>query len=129
MHVSHLISGDLWAGAEVMAWNLLKELRRFPDLELSVALLNEGRLARELRTHGLEVRVLDEAKLSFPRLLLAVRAFMREKSPHVIHSHRYKENILAFFTRGAGNGRACLVATQHKKGDRQIMLDSMKWKV
>jgi glycosyltransferase involved in cell wall biosynthesis len=113
MRVCHIVSGDLWAGAEVMAWNLLKELQKFPDLEISVALLNEGRLARELRTHNLEVRVFDEAKLSFPRLLLAIRAFMQEKSPHVIHSHRYKENILAFLTSGAGNDRARLVATQH----------------
>lgn len=97
MRVCHIVSGDLWAGAEVMAWNLLKELQKFPDLEISAALLNDGRLARELRTRNLEVRVFDEAKLSFPRLLLAVRAFMREKSPHIIHSHRYKENILVFF--------------------------------
>jgi len=113
MRVCHLISGDLWAGAEVMAWNLLRELQKFPDLDLSAVLLNEGRLARELRTRSIEVRVLDEVKLNFPRLFIAVRAFMREKSPHVIHSHRYKENILAFFTRGAAQSRARLVATQH----------------
>jgi glycosyltransferase involved in cell wall biosynthesis len=96
-----------------MAWNLLTELRKFPELELLAVLLNEGRLAEELRSHDLEVRIIEERRLSFPRLLLAVRTFLREKSPDVIHSHRYKENILAFFTRGAGRNRARLVATQH----------------
>jgi L-malate glycosyltransferase len=113
MRVCHLISGDLWAGAEVMAWNLLKELQKFPDLDLSVVLLNRGRLADELVSHGVDVQVFDERELSFPRLLAAVRAFLRSKSPQVIHSHRYKENILAFLSRGAGKGRAGLVATQH----------------
>ena len=49
-----------------MACHLLKHLRSFPDLELTVILLNEGRLARELRAAGLPVQVVDESRHSFP---------------------------------------------------------------
>jgi len=112
LRVCHLISGDLWAGAEVMSWNLLRKLHERSDLEISIILMNEGRLAEELRTLGLPVQVIDERNVPFHKLLLATRAFLREKSPQVIHSHRYKENILAFLGRSSGvNSR--LVATEH----------------
>lgn len=110
LKVCHLISGDLWAGAEVMAFNLLRELRKYPDLDLSVIILNESRLAEELRSLKMAIRVLDERRESFPKIALEVRAFMRQGVPHVIHSHRYKENIVAFFAKGGG---ARMVATQH----------------
>lgn len=116
--ICHIISGDLWAGAEMMGWNLLRELKKFSELEIFVVLLNNGRLAQELRACSLDVRVFNETTLCFPRLLHAVCALTREKSPHVIHSHRYKENILAFFNRGARNGGARLVATQHGLPER-----------
>lgn len=110
LKVCHLISGDLWAGAEVMAFNLLRELRKFSDLELSIVIFNESRLAEELRGEKIAVWVLDEHRISFPRLVLKVRGFLRGRFPQVIHSHRYKENILAFFAKGR---RAKMVATQH----------------
>jgi glycosyltransferase involved in cell wall biosynthesis len=112
LRVCHLISGDLWAGAEVMAHNLLRRLQLLSYLDLSVVLLNEGRLAEELRAVGLPVHVLDEQRLSFAQLLREIRTFFRTRSPQVIHSHRYKENILAFFAGGLGR-HARLVATQH----------------
>lgn len=110
--VCHIISGDLWAGAEVMALRLIQQLQRFGNLNLRPLLLNNGRLAAELRKLGLPVTVLDETRLAFPRLSTRVHTFIRQWSPHVIHSHRYKENILSFLGRGLWS-RARLVATQH----------------
>lgn len=110
MRICHLISGDLWAGAEVMAFNLLRELRKFPDLDLSVIIFNESRLAGELSAQKIAVWVLDEHRESFPRLVLKVRGFLRRHFPQVIHSHRYKENILGFLGKCR---RAKMVATQH----------------
>jgi glycosyltransferase involved in cell wall biosynthesis len=112
LRVCHIISGDLWAGAEVMASNLLGEMRKYPDLELSVILLNDGRLAEELRTAGLPMQILDERRLTFLGLLRATRAFLRARSPNIIHSHRYKENLIALFISRALPGTQ-LVTTQH----------------
>ncbi len=112
MRVCHLLSADLWAGAEVMACNLLRGLREYPDLDLHVLLLNEGRVAEELRSAGLSVTILDERRTSFPALCISARRHLGKISPHIIHSHRYKENILAYFARVPGRSPG-LVSTQH----------------
>jgi glycosyltransferase involved in cell wall biosynthesis len=110
--VCHIISGDLWAGAEVMAYNLLKSLTKYKDLELSAILLNEGRLAEEIRRLNIPVEVIDESKMSFFQIFLAIRKVLNRWGPDVIHSHRYKENILAYLVSKTKKGIK-LIATQH----------------
>ena len=106
------ISGDLWAGAETMACNLLKRLKEYDDLDLSVILLNEGRLAAELRASGLTVHVVDEKLHSFREIFRETRRIIGSNTPDIIHSHRYKENLLALLISGCCR-RARLVSTQH----------------
>ena len=112
MRVCHIISGDLWAGAEVAAARLLEGLARLPGVEPATILLNEGKLAGEIRRLGIPLTVLDEGAYSFPALARTVRALVRGAHPDVVHAHRYKENLLAW---GAVSGpvRPRLVATQH----------------
>ena len=112
MKVCHIISGDLWAGAEVMAFSLIQELYRYESLDLKILLLNMGRLSEELYEIGIPISILDETKLPFNRIISNGRAFIRKFSPHIIHSHRYKENILALIVRGLEKSSR-LVATQH----------------
>ncbi|GFO63688.1 glycosyltransferase family 4 protein [Geomonas paludis] len=107
----HIISGDLWAGAEVMACHLLRAQAGDPELQLSVLLLNEGRLAAELRAAGCAVTILDEKRHGFASLLGQVRGHLKKMRPDLIHSHRYKENLLALL--GSAGLGARLVATQH----------------
>ena len=112
MKVCHVISGDLWAGAEAMACQLVKAQLRHGDLHPSAILLNVGRLAAELSRLGVRVSVADESRSSFPELCRALRRIIRCDRPDIIHSHGYKENILACLAAGAG-GRPRLIATQH----------------
>jgi glycosyltransferase involved in cell wall biosynthesis len=112
MGICHIISGDLWAGAEVLVFNLIRELNRSEAIKLSVVLLNEGRLSFELRALGVDCRVIPEGNRNFISLLFELRSLFRSIAPYIIHSHRYKENILAFLaSRGIEGSR--LVATQH----------------
>jgi L-malate glycosyltransferase len=106
------VSGGLWAGAEAMACSLLKELENFRDLSLSAIVLNHGRFAEDVRKLGIPVEVVDETRLSFPRILRRVSGILRENRPDVVHSHWYKENILAYLATGGGK-RAFLLGTQH----------------
>jgi L-malate glycosyltransferase len=110
--VCHLVSGALWAGAEVMAYCLLKGLKAFPDLELSAIALNHGRFAENVRRLGIPVAVVDETRLRFPRILGRVMEILKGEDPDIVHSHWYKENILAFLASGMGK-RSSLVSTQH----------------
>lgn len=93
----HIASGDRWAGAEVQLLALLKGLQRAPDLDLCAIFLNEGRPAAAARELGIDVCVFDEAELSFLRILSSSRRFLNGKDIQVLHSHRYKENLLAAF--------------------------------
>ena len=93
--ICHIASGDRWAGAEVQLCALLKGLRALPRMELCAIFLNEGRLAAEARAMGIEVSVFDESKQGFVEILSGARRFLAGKNIQVLHSHRYKENLLA----------------------------------
>jgi glycosyltransferase involved in cell wall biosynthesis len=93
--VCHIISGDLWAGAEVQAYTLLKTLKGNSHLELSAIVLNEGRLSEKLREAGIETVIIDESKNRFLSLLRKSREYLDGKKVDIIHSHRRKENVLA----------------------------------
>ena len=90
--VMHIISGDLWAGAEVQAYTLLKHLQ--PHARLHIVLMNEGELANRLRALHITVTILPETQLSAIAVLKHLVALIRELKPDIIHTHRQKENIL-----------------------------------
>jgi glycosyltransferase involved in cell wall biosynthesis len=107
-----MASGDLWAGAEAMVYQLCRGLREIGEIDILVVLLNEGKLAKELKRAGFEVCIVDEAESSQVKIIQKVYRIVRGFSPHIIHSHRYKENFVAWvvakYSRNIG-----LVATQH----------------
>ncbi len=86
--VLHIFSGDLWAGAEVVIYYLLKELRKYPDLKIIALSLNEGILRDRLRKAGIETHVIAESSYSFPQIYLKALVPVKDKSIDIIHSHR-----------------------------------------
>ncbi len=94
IRVLHLVSGDLWAGAEVQAFTLMSHLARASDTQVYAALLNEGTLAARLRAVRVPVKILDERQIGTMGILLGLRRLMKACVPDVIHTHRTKENIL-----------------------------------
>ncbi len=110
--VCHLVSGDLWAGAEVVVGNLLRGLTAFPELRLSAVCLNDGRLASEIRKLSIPVYVISEKKRSFLGLMAGVKQALNQERPQILHSHRYKENILAHCS-SYRNPRIRRITTQH----------------
>jgi L-malate glycosyltransferase len=102
LRVLHVISGDLWAGAEVQAATLLAALRS--DVSVAAALMNDGVLAARLRSLDIPVNIFDEGRLNGAQILLALRQLMLTWQPDVVHTHRTKENILgSLANRLAGN--------------------------
>lgn len=125
MRVMLLASGDLWAGAEVMIYQLACGLSKIPRLELCVVLLNNNRLAEKLIAFGIAVKIYDESNQSFLSILGDVRKFVAKFSPNIIHSHRYKENILAWLS-CLGISKAKLVVTQHGMPEKRRKKQSIK---
>ena len=95
LSICHVISGDCWAGAEVQAATLIRSLCLRGDLRVSAIVLNEGRLASELRQAGAIVKVIPEGQNSFLQILSVAEPFVRQQHVQVLHSHRYKENLLS----------------------------------
>lgn len=109
--VLHVLSGDLWAGAEVQAFNLLTSLQRFESFEISAITLNEGELSKRLRQQNIPVTVLDEKTLSGLRIGTALHKYLRVQKPDIIHTHRFKENILGAIANLLSSRAACLRTT------------------
>jgi len=116
MRALHIISGDLWAGAEVQAFTLLTALQRFPQVEVAAALMNEGELARRLREHGIQVDVLPESRLSTLQILQGLRKLAATWRPDIVHTHRIKENILGCLANRLSR-HAPSVRTTHGAGE------------
>jgi glycosyltransferase involved in cell wall biosynthesis len=112
LRILHIISGDLWAGAEVQACTLIAGLVRIPDTEVAAVVMNEGRLADELRAVGIRVVVMNEEKLGPLQIGLLLRRLLKSWRPDVIHTHREKENILGMLANRAC-GNVPLVRTMH----------------
>ena len=96
-----------------MAFHLLNGLRTLPGLDLFVILLNHGKLSEELDKTGIPIFVIDESKLSFPVIAKIAAKTVRNLAPQIIHSHRYKENILSYLISVILKKDVALVSTQH----------------
>ena len=112
LKIVHVISGDLWAGAEAMAYQLLSGLSQLESIDLHVIILNEGSLERSCRQLGIKCYLIDERKFSAVTIAGKAIRIARKIKPDIIHAHRYKENILASLI-AVFCGRPKLVATQH----------------
>ena len=93
--VAHIFSGDLWAGAEVVIFNILRHLKEYPDLNLLAFPSNEGTLAQKLREVGIKTYLVSENKYNFLRIYKKILTILRRQRIDIIHSHRYKENLIA----------------------------------
>ncbi len=116
--VLHIASGDLWAGAEVQLYTLVRALHNIPNVSVRVVLLNHGTLERNLHEAGIEVFVYDETSLSSIQLLRHLLLLIREQRPNVIHTHRIKENILGSIA-GYLAGRVPSIRTMHGAPEHQ----------
>jgi glycosyltransferase involved in cell wall biosynthesis len=77
-------------------------------------LLNDGRLRAELDSLRVPVFVCEEGARSFMEVVGRCRSLALGFRPHIIHAHRYKENVIAAFCRAlCPSLGALLVATQH----------------
>src|SRR5690625_6993292 len=94
LRITHIASGDLWAGAEAQMANLLAALHQTEGVKLDVVLLNHGELEARLRQAGIPVTVLDEGELSAFIIAWRLWRHFRRKRPDLVHTHRCKENVL-----------------------------------
>ena len=95
-----------------MTFLLLKNLLKYNDIKISAILLNDGRLADELKTLGIDVSIIDEGRNNILQIYWKIKKIVDRDHPDVIHSHRYKENLLASVVSSRGK-KINIMATIH----------------
>lgn len=115
------MSDDVWGGAEAVVRTLLEAQAKDPALSVSLLALNDGRLAREARALGLEVEVAPESGRGFLALRRDVGARLARRRPSVVHSHRYKENLLSYLT-APRHGARCVVTLHGEEAPESLAL-------
>lgn len=122
----HIVSGDLWAGAEQQIANLTGALNAREDTRVEVLCLNPGLLEQRLQQRGVRVHVLDEQRLSNSQLLLSSMRLIRARRPDIIHSHRFKEHVLGAAASLLTTTGVC-ISTVH--GDYESAAQSLRSKL
>ncbi|MDK9557678.1 glycosyltransferase [Marinobacter sp. M216] len=92
--VTHVVSGDLWAGAEVQVFSLCRALKASNELNLTAIVFNEGILSQKLRELGIPVDLADESRLNALQMIQVIRDHCRKYQTQLLHTHGFKENIL-----------------------------------
>jgi glycosyltransferase involved in cell wall biosynthesis len=120
--VLHIISGDLWAGAEVQAFTLITTLGN--QCDIVVALMNHGELEKRLQQAGVNTIVINEQLLSSLDIIRHLTKLIRRFQPDIIHTHRQKENILGSVANLVANKslfrRARSVRTTHGAQEHKV---------
>jgi glycosyltransferase involved in cell wall biosynthesis len=93
--VCHVSEGAAWAGAEVQLTTLLRALSKRSDVSVHAFLLQDGRLAQELRSSRVDVMVATGEHKRLPIKLLECAKLLRERDTQILHSHGYKESTIA----------------------------------
>src|SRR4051812_36564833 len=94
LRVCHVMSADLWAGAEAQVATLASFLVGQPTVQLSAVLFNDGWLASELRRLGVDLAIVDEQAHNSAAIVSSIVRFLSGRAVDVVHTHRYKDNIL-----------------------------------
>ncbi len=113
INACHLASGDLWAGAEVQIYNIIKGQNSSKNNKTYAILMNKGKLYDELRKLNINILLVNEKNLSLLKQILLIRKFVKKNDIRIIHSHRYKENIFASIISISFFRKIFLIKTQH----------------
>jgi glycosyltransferase involved in cell wall biosynthesis len=79
-----------------MIYHLIREMSVDPSFQVIALALNEGVLSEKLKDTGIETHLIPESRYSLPEIFLASRRLFQGRGIGIIHSHRYKENLLGF---------------------------------
>jgi glycosyltransferase involved in cell wall biosynthesis len=115
--ILHIISGDLWAGAEAQAFYTLSDLQKQKKADIVVILFNDGILRKRLHEKGIETIVIDENKHNALIMAVILARLIRKMRPAIIHVHAYKEHILGQIANMLNFNRSTMVRTFHGLSD------------
>ena len=78
-----------------MIFHLLTTLKESREVGIIALSLNDGTLTNKLRENGIETHIIPEGSNSFAGIYARAFRLFKKRKIDVIHSHRYKEDMLA----------------------------------
>ena len=111
----HIISGDLWAGAEVQVYNTLLAMKESLWVTPICILFNDGMLANKLQDLNIKTMILDEKKYNSFQMLIKLIKICKKLKPAIVHVHHNKEHLIGFFATLLSGYKAPLIRTIHGK--------------
>lgn len=111
--ILHIISGDLWAGAEVQVFHTLVFLKKQSKLSFTVALFNDGILNQRLLENGIDTFIIDENKKNWMLMLLMLTRLISRLRPSIVHVHAFKEHILGQIASYLNRSKVTIIRTFH----------------
>lgn len=94
VEIFHIISGDLWGGAEAQVFQTLTHLTPPWENRTIALLFNDGPLKRRLDASGVRTILIDENKHGPWGIIRELSRLMRAFDPGIVHVHAYKEHVL-----------------------------------
>jgi len=92
--VTHIVSGDIWAGAEAQAFQLISGLQAHGVIKPTVVVFNSGFLLDKLTALGVHVTLADESTSSSLGQIKTICKHLRQNATDILHTHGFKENVL-----------------------------------
>lgn len=135
----HVISGDLWAGAESQVYNNLYALKEEDKWNVTCLLFNAGILKNKLDAIGVKTYLIDENTNSTLLMCFKIYKLIREIRPSLLHVHHTKEHLLGLLcsmlirkkiplirtVHGLHGVRSGLPLFQHLRSTMVVRLDSL----
>ena len=118
MNIIHIISGDIWAGAEVQVYHTVTALSKQSYIKVTCIVFNNGILKKKLEKKNISTIILDESKYSNLSLLLMLKNLINRNDPDLLHVHAVKEHFLGWFASLLCYRKIPIVRTVH--GARKV---------
>lgn len=111
IHVLQVTNGAIWGGGERHVASLLEGFQK-RAVRLSLAVFNDGKLAREARRLDVSVHCLPKRFRGDPGPLFGLVRVIRRQRVDIVHTHMTSGNIYGRIAARLANGRR-LVSTLH----------------
>jgi glycosyltransferase involved in cell wall biosynthesis len=92
--IIHIISGDIWAGAESQVFYTLSNLNKSKDISFVAVLFSDSQLNKKLIEQGIKTIILDEKEYNGLTIILKLSKIIKRFKPKILHVHAYKEHLI-----------------------------------
>lgn len=97
MKILHIISGDIFAGAEMQVLQTLQALKK-RDIQCHCILFNDGLLEQKLKNAGISTYIISEKPFNAFLMICKATLLYNRIKPDLIHVHRAKEHFIGFLS-------------------------------